>query len=377
MVTEIRQSGRELAERKPAGDVSDFLSRGTIPNLDGLRALAVLLVMLSHYGLGDWIPGAFGVTIFFFISGFLITTLLLRELAARRRVSLRNFFLRRFLRLQPELLAYLTLSAAIGSLYIGVPRRLDFLTAILYVANYTEAFSSIGLFPLELRWPQLWSLAVEEHFYLLFPICFFRFGPDGVQRLCIPFLLLILSWRIVLAAAGAPAEYLYVATDTRIDSIAYGCLVALTLWREPEILRIMNRWTSIGLVAAGLIVAATFAVRAPWFRETFRYSLQGVALSVGAVAMLTARGLRASAFLRRPTMRWMGRMSYGAYLWHLEPRHIFDCVTGEAAANLPLGEAVILSSIGVPITFLIAALSYHCFQQPFFPLRRRYGSHGL
>jgi len=376
-MTEVRQSkpAAGMGPPTPAEGVA-FLFSGAIPNLDGLRALAVLLVMLSHYGFGDRIPGAFGVTTFFFISGFLITTLLLRERAAFGAVSLRKFYIRRLLRLQPELLAYLAASAALGCFYIGFPRSWDFLTALFYVTNYAEAVSKSGLIAMDLRWPQLWSLAVEEHFYLVFPLCLSCFGPETVRRFCIPFLLLILSWRVLLAAAGAPAHYLYVATDTRIDSIVYGCLVALTLWREPEFLRRCNALTQPALIAACVLLTTTLVFRAPWFRETFRYSLQGAALSVAAVAMLTEGGLKTTAFLEWPIMKWMGRMSYGAYLWHLEPRHVFDFYTGETADNLPFGEAALLSAVGLPTTFLIAALSYRCLQQPFNSLRRRYGSHG-
>lgn len=352
-----------------------FLFAGAIPNLDGLRAISVMLVMLSHFGFGDKAPGGLGVTAFFFLSGFLITTLLLRERGGSGVISLRNFYIRRLLRLQPELLACLAGSAVIGILYIGFPRSSDFLSATFYVTNYVDALAKMGVLSAPMRWPQLWSLAVEEHFYLAFPLCISFFGPDAVRRLCIPFLAAVLLWRIALTASGAPAAYTYVATDTRIDSIGYGCLTALWLWRTPTILDRCDKWIWPLLAIAGALVAATLAFRAPWFRETLRYSLQGVALSLGWIALLTPRGLRASAFLEWPAMKWIGRMSYGAYLWHLEPRHIFDHATGRAGGDLSFGEAALLSSLGIPASLFLAALSARLVYRPLLGLRRRYGSH--
>ena len=140
-----------------------------LPALDGLRALSILLVVASHLGLGHIIPGGLGVTIFFFISGFIITRMLLSENARCGAISLTAFYVKRAFRLAPALLVYILLCllsfAALGE---PIP-LLDITAAIFYAANYYNVFHGWGggaESPLSI----LWSLAVEEHFYLAFPL---------------------------------------------------------------------------------------------------------------------------------------------------------------------------------------------------------------
>ncbi len=173
------RKGRDLNDAASIGERSSprastlpVLAKGALPGLDGLRAISVMFVMFSHYGYGKLVPGALGVTIFFFLSGFLITTLLLREMAVTGRLDIRAFFMRRLLRLGPELLGLIIVSGLAGAIYIGLPRPADVLAALFYVSNYYKILSDAGFFTPDIRWPHLWSLAVELHFYLVYPFLF-------------------------------------------------------------------------------------------------------------------------------------------------------------------------------------------------------------
>ena len=173
----------------------------TIPSLDGFRAVSVLIVMLSHAGFGHIIPGGLGVTIFFFLSGFLITTLLRSELGQTGTISIPNFYVRRFLRLGPPLVV--VLSIAYGLVFLGLqPGGASwggFLAQLLYFANYYGLFFDPGN-SIPLGSGVLWSLAVEEHFYLVYPLLFLwisrRLDDKFVAWVFVTFCVCILLWRI-------------------------------------------------------------------------------------------------------------------------------------------------------------------------------------
>ena len=153
-------NGQPSASVEPAKIA--IMATGQLPYLDGLRAISVLMVIVGHFGFGSIVPGGLGVTIFFFISGFLITTLMLREARAFGHIAVGQFYIRRALRLQPELWALLVMSGIGGALFGLRPSGLDFIGGFFYLTNYAEqGLLTGGLLPY-MRWPQLWSLAVEE-----------------------------------------------------------------------------------------------------------------------------------------------------------------------------------------------------------------------
>ena len=202
------------------------------PYLDGVRGLSILLVAVSHGGLGHVVPGGLGVTIFFFISGYLITTLLLKEMREHDTVKLGDFYMRRLWRLMPALVIYIFLSLLV---YVAFKQSIDIkepLSSILYFSNYYNIF--VGYEPLAgifSPYSVLWSLAIEEHFYLFFaPLMAFvrtrRFLIVSITMMLIS--PLIVRGLVTHAAATNFSEnYTYYATDARIDSIAYGCLLEL------------------------------------------------------------------------------------------------------------------------------------------------------
>jgi peptidoglycan/LPS O-acetylase OafA/YrhL len=356
------------------------LARGELPGLDGLRAISVLLVMFSHYGYGKIVPGALGVTTFFFLSGFLITTLMMREVARTGHLAIGAFLMRRILRLAPELLGLIVVSGLAGALYIGLPRPADLFGAVFYVTNYLEIFALSGYFSPDIRWPHLWSLAVEQHFYLLYPLLVvstIRSERKFVAALTLVCLAALL-WRCFVMLRFNDPQYAYIATETRLDSIAYGCLAAFLMWTHGASVAAWLRGRNLALVVLGLgLIGLTLALRQhQLFRETLRYSLQGVGLMIFSAGLFLPPGANVilSALDWRP-MRWMGRMSYAAYLWHLDVLKFMEWSFPSAAETAGTWRGAGFAIAAAAATFLVAWLSHVAIYNPVVRWRKRFGSH--
>lgn len=288
-----------------------------LPQLDGVRALAILIVFAAHCGYGHIVPVGFGVTVFFFLSGYLITTLLRIERARTGAVSLSAFYLRRSLRILPPM--YLTLLAA-GALYaLGL---LDWMpvapAAILgqatFLTNYPGLFGTEAVLPVP-----LWSLAIEEHFYLIFPLVFSlwlaRLQPRRAARACLAICAAVLAIRCVNVWRLADYSLNYSWTHTRIDAILLGC--CLGLWNNP-VIPADRAWRPkawhVGLSLA--VILGTLAVRDPAFRETLRYTLQSAALFAPFAYLIHGDGPLVRLLACRP-MRLLGLYSYSFYLAHM------------------------------------------------------------
>lgn len=312
-----------------------------IASLDGWRAVAIAIVFLSHAGLGKIIPGGLGVTIFFFLSGYLITTLLLREFAHAATINIRHFYLRRALRLTPPLLLVLTATYLLThyGIFTGHATWAGFFAQLFYFANYYTLFFDAGQ-----ALPQgtgvFWSLAVEEHFYFFFPALFLLLMRKAERRR-IPLYLAaacaaFLAWRYWLVVGqSAPMERTYYATDTRIDSILYGCILA-TLPLSQGLRAVLQRpRVRIAAVAAGMgLLLLTLVVRDDVFRETLRYSLQGIALI--PLFYYSVTHPRSFPF-RLLNLRWVQRVgiySYSIYLSHEVLLSNVDWVSANPALNI-------------------------------------------
>jgi peptidoglycan/LPS O-acetylase OafA/YrhL len=294
-----------------------------IPSLDGLRALSFMLVFVAHCGLEAYVPGGLGVTVFFFLSGYLITTLMRVEFANNASINFRHFWLRRALRILPPF--YLVLIAAIlGALAFDPPGTLSgpaVAAQLLHVTNYWIIYHDYAGQPAGTG--VYWSLAVEEHFYLLFPWLYF-----GMQKLKLPrfrqaLLLwalcgLILLWRYLLVYHfDVWMNRTYMATDTRVDSILFGC--ALAVWRNPmldELTLNVRRWKYALLPGALGILALCVLIRDPGFRETTRYSLQGIALTFIFIAAIHFPQWPPFRVLNWRPVAFVGLLSYSLYLLH-------------------------------------------------------------
>lgn len=354
---------------------------GQIPALDGLRAVSILLVMVSHAGLGHIVPGGLGVTLFFGISGFIITRLLLAELAATGGVALGAFYARRVLRLSPALLIYAA-CAGLAMATLGDPFRLaEWLAMLFYAANIWKLWRG---FPDGALAPHpfgiLWSLAVEEHFYLIFPALAVLLVRHGWF---LPAMLLgcalSLAWRMVvhaqcgggdgpLALCGTFPEFrIHMGTDTRLDAMLWGCALAWACRPGALPAWAVARWP---LILGGAALLASLIVRDPWFRETWRHSLQSaaIALAMGPLVFAPAWGWLRGVLSWRPLLE-VGRMSYALYLFHWLAVGLAGAATGVAMRDGAYPFA--WYAVFVVASFLPAALVHYGVERPVARLRRR------
>jgi peptidoglycan/LPS O-acetylase OafA/YrhL len=295
--------------------------KGQIPSLDGIRALAVLMVFFAHSGLETFVPGGLGVTIFFVLSGYLISTLMRIEHAGTGRIGYRAFYGRRLLRLMPPLVILVVAVAAAASagLIGGYFAPGGMLAALFYGSNYYLVANDFHGMPAGLA--VLWSLAVEEHYYLFYPplaALLLRLGRVRVSAGVLAALCAgVLAWRCWLAWRGFPETYLTMATDTRIDAILVGCLLALC--RNPWLDRVEAPDTlrDLGIATACLIVlAGTLAYRGEFFRLTARYTLQSLAIAP-LIYLAVARARCAPyRWLNSRVLVYLGSVSYTIYLFH-------------------------------------------------------------
>jgi len=298
-----------------------------IPSLDGLRTFSILVVFLGHAGAGELVPGGFGVTVFFVVSGYLITTLMRMEFDRSDTVDIRGFYQRRAFRILP--LFYFVLFALIFlTLVFGLGRGTVDVTATLAQAFHVSNYWSI--LQLTRGWGRpvmdgagiFWSLAVEEHFYLAFPLLFkamnTRRWTAALQGQFLAGLCgVVLAWRTILVyVLDATEERTYYATDTRIDSILIGCIVAIVanpvLDRREAPQVVLRR-----AVTAAVAILLTFAVRDPSLRESVRYSIQSVGIAFVMIYVVAAPTSLAGRILNKPVIAWFGRLSYAFYLVHL------------------------------------------------------------
>lgn len=365
-----------------------------LPGLDGLRALAVVAVMVYHAN-HAWLSGGFlGVEVFFVISGYLITLLLVGEYERDRRVDLRSFWFRRFRRLLPAVFVMLSGLAVYMAIFHPRPQgqtRGDFLAGIFYGSNWYQILVGQGYTAGEAFAPlrHLWSLAVEEQFYLLWPLVMMLILARASTRLPrVALWLFGVSVTIALAvgvlyASGDIAvkcsseamhgywiifgrcvninEALYLGTFSRAGGLMMGAAFAM-VWRPVAILRgpLRDKGRQLDLLAGGgLAVIALlmwkltlseqgteFGIRFdPWlFRGGF--FLTGIA-TVLIIAAATHQLAATGTLLGNPLLRWIGTRSYGLYLYHWP---IYQIIREFAGVPLSVGQFVLAMAIALPIT---------------------------
>ena len=336
--------------------------------LDGLRAVSILLVLVSHAWLGHIVPGGLGVTVFFFISGFIITRLMINEWDKTGDMSVKKFYLRRFFRLIPTLIVFVLISLVVMHFAHVQWQWVELASVFFYFANYFGIFIGFTGDPLPPPFSITWSLAVEEHFYLVFPFVFvslIRF-PQQFLKIITAFIVLILAWRIYLVY-GIGLENLlhyriYKATDTRADSIMYGTVFSLLLARYPLSKKILDsKWVAL----AGLFLLLLSLVwRDENFRESFRYSVQGIALLM-MFSYLVFQPNLANRILSSAPMQYVGKISYSLYLYHWL---VFAVIT-MWLPDLPLVFRIVLMTVA---SFILADLSCRLVEQPSLRLGRRF-----
>ncbi|MDE2252089.1 MAG: acyltransferase [Gammaproteobacteria bacterium] len=342
---------------------------GHIKSLDGIRAVAALMVFIAHAGLEWLVPGGFGVTIFFFLSGFLITTLLHEEYSAHGRIRLGRFYLRRVYRILPPMYIAFALAALLAALagMLGSVRPMAVLAQLLQLTNYyLIAHGDQQLVPYT---GVMWSLSVEEHFYLLYPLLLLLLLPR-LDRRRIALLLygacaLVLLWRCVLVMhLHVGSDYSYMATDARIDSLLFGCALALG-WNPA--LEATSRWSerhwALALAAGIALLLASLLNRDPLFRDTLRYTVQGIALLPVFCCAIRFHHWAVFRWLEWPLVRGLGLISYTFYLVHFTALGLAERLLGSAG--------VLRALLGLAFAVGFSWLMYLLVERRLAELRRR------
>lgn len=316
------------------------------PALDGLRGVAVLIVLLFHARVPGFQAGFLGVDVFFVLSGFLITGLLLAEQRRSGRIRLGRFLWRRLMRLGPALWAF-CLGMLVLSLWVW-PAETDPLAEVLltffYLSDLTVALA---------RTPDVlshsWSLAIEQHYYLVWPVLlalFLKRRPLGRLPMWIGVaFVLATAWRLGALEGGFGWREVYYRLDTRLSGLMLGGLLAAGLATGAgERLRRVPFWVGM-LPLAGLILW-----RGAW-GDAGTLTVGVVAVELATLSFILAAGETRSLphrVLSFPPLRWLGLVSYGLYLWHYP---VFRLLRGDHGWEVTLG-------VGLPIALGLAILSY-------------------
>lgn len=339
-----------------------------MPALDGLRALAVVAVLLFHADLG-WVGGGFlGVSVFFTLSGFLITSLLLAEHESTGTITLSAFFARRVRRLLPAAYACMVLVVVLGVWWGAVQRRNlpgDLVAAVFNVANWRFAFASTSYQDLFIGGPSplahFWSLAIEEQCYLALPLLAWWALRRG-RKVFAAVLAALLVLSIVATLATRDSDLVYYGTHTRAAELLAGALLAYVLQRRtvPDRWREAAGWA--GLVTLSVAVLAT-RIDDAWL---YRGGLAAVSLpSMAVIIGLTGRTAIARVVGWAPLVA-VGKVSYGLYLFHWP---IFLVLTPERLGTGGVG----LLAVRLTATVALTLVSYRLVEQPI-RLRRAFTS---
>lgn len=353
--------------------------RRYMTGIDGLRALAVIGVIIYHLNY-EWLPGGFlGVTIFFVLSGYLITDLLIEEWKKTNRIDLIDFWIRRFKRLLPAfvfMMLIITLwiiffhPSAIGKLHS------DFLPSILYVNNWWYIYHEISYFETFGKpspFTHLWSLAVEEQFYLFWPIVFmgiFRLVKKDSLRVGIIFIGAIVSALLmtIIYVPGVDPSRVYYGTDTRAFSLLIGAALAV-VWPSQKLSKKLPLAPRMILELIGLsgitLIIVMFVFSSQY--ESFLYNGGMFVLSIYTallVACLAHPATTIGKIFSFVPLRWIGTRSYAIYLWHYP---IIILTTSHVHTNNDVDFVMIMLQIAA--TLVIAEFSYQFIERP---IRRGY-----
>ena len=387
-VLQTMNSTREPAKARDA--------HSHLPTLDGLRGIALLLVLLHQFGslegqtdVAAWVfqliqgKGWVGVQLFFVLSGFLITGILLDTRQSRNYFS--AFYAHRTLRIFPLYFAVLFgaffILPAIGT----VPAMLESDRANqIWLWTYLENWM-VPIGKGSQSFPHFWSLAVEEQFYLIWPLLIHRRTTNSVFRLCIALILLTLAIRCVLSALGVSTGVFYYTSICRMDALIFGAAIAAA-FRIPAMQMHLLRWplryflAAVVLGFAGLLITRGYPSNGV-VAETIGYSIVSAvfALTIAACASADLAGSAGPFVLFRvQLLRTVGKYSYGMYVFH-KPLHEFFGKSVAAAIDLQVTQSAVDSAsyvvFATVVTFLVAFASYHLLEIHFLKLKRLFGSH--
>ena len=346
-----------------------------MPGLDGLRALAVVAVIAYHSEI-ESVPGGFlGVEIFFVISGYLITALLLEEFNLNSAINLRQFWGRRARRLLPALFLYIGGSVAFAYSMAEdvVPTKGEVLSTLGYVYNWFGIFQEISytdVFERKNFFHHLWSLAVEEQFYLLWPILLLCLQRYIHRKVTISLLILgITSSAFLMWTMYQPFEdslRVYYGTDTRASGLLIGALLAY-IWRpwnaeKSELFpKGKDALLPVGLAALGILIWANthYTLLMPDADQLFRggFLITSIATAI-VIACVVTPNSNLNSILGLAPFVWVGKRSYGLYLWHWP---VFQLTRERVDVDISGWE---LFAVRMFVTLVLVEISYQCIERP-------------
>jgi peptidoglycan/LPS O-acetylase OafA/YrhL len=351
--------------------------------LDGVRGVAILAVIASHTGYGQFGHGFYGVDVFFVLSGFLITTLLLEERAGTGDVSLRLFWLRRAARLLPALLAVCAVLLVVTGLnaihslrpvlnpYPAHTQLLGVAVGIGYVASWVEAIFHTNLNPIG----HTWSLSVEEWFYVIWPLtllALLRRRPRLVTRWVVALAVVALVYRTASETLISSRWYLYFAPDQRACQLLAGCaLGAVVFAHGPRLAARARLVGGIGVAGAACVVVLMArplhetGAHVPF--EHFGLPLCAVAATAGIACLVLRPGFWLTRLFELRFLVWVGRRSYGLYLYHLPILLLVSPWSGPHG-RVPWKTG----AVSIVLMFAAAAASYRWLERPVIDRMRRY-----
>jgi peptidoglycan/LPS O-acetylase OafA/YrhL len=345
---------------------------GHRPALDGLRGVAIVMVVAFHAAYRVLPGGYLGVELFFVLSGFLITWLLVEEVGRTGGVRLGRFYARRALRLLPALGAVVVVYVAVALTVVAQPERARMLHGALLVTTYGANWVNARGHSVGPGLEQMWSLAIEEQFYLVWPLVLVtlvrRFGL-GTQVPLAAGVGIVASFveREVLQASGATYLRTYYGFDTRCGSLLLGCLLGYLMatgrLHVPLPSRRLLRFSSVVAVLA-IVRSLLRQPTIPGLSAEAYFSVVGLCAAVVIVTVTTEPAGALARVLSQPVLRWLGRRSYGIYLWHAP---VFE-VTRRMAPDL---SAPIWAGASVALTMMITETSYRWIERPALGWRRR------
>ncbi len=345
------------------------INSSEIPALSGLRFVAVFLVIFYHLNF-QLVPGGHGVMLFFVLSGFLITWLMLKENEKTKTISLKGFFQRRVLRIFPAFYAYwLCAMALLLATNKAVP-WMHAVSALLYVSNYYYAFNPESNNPFS----HTWSLSIEEQFYLCFPFLFFALK-NNLKRLSVVLALIIFSvwiWRfIIVFGFGVSDSYVYGAFETRVDQLLVGCLLAVIL-REGKLKKFWEailKNALVPLVPIALLLLSIYLgdMNSLEYKDTVGFMIEPVLMAILIVQLILFSANFWWKWLEWKAVKYLGTISYSLYLYQQITLYSVMKMLG----GFPLAIRIFCA---VGVTVLAATFSYYAIEKPFLKLRNAHFS---
>jgi peptidoglycan/LPS O-acetylase OafA/YrhL len=341
-----------------------------LPALDAVRGLAACMVVCAHI-LGPVKLGNMGVLIFFVLSGFLITWLLLRELEQTQSTSIKGFYARRTLRIFPAFYVFWFICVLATALRHAPVRWAEAMCAFFYVGDY---YTALHFSHVHQIMAITWSLGVEEKFYLIWPAVFVFWSRDIPKLFRIVAGAIAVLWLYRVLAClflPLPPDYLKYSFDSRFADILVGCglALALKLGHVEKLLRSADRFRSIPIALAitiGVVVVAEGHLSSRWF-YLFLLPFSSLAIATLLLQLVFLGSLRGYAWFEHPLLRFFGRISYSLYLYHMlaiaSVEHYLPHLRLRWAYPL-----MVVLSIG------LACLSYYCVEKPFLQMRRLFES---